>query len=290
MMFEKLNLKDKTFIELEDGHYTWWDNILKDKDLSVQIRKDNTIDVYYNGGALIAGLEYGKGGFSAQIHPKYIPFEKDGYYKKMSLTRKGIDFKKQDLAYMSFSNLEKDKLKAIKNRIGVRHENSSEKAIQYRFANLDQSIIDAEFQSENELRIDLVRIDQSVKKLVFIEVKTMGDKRLYTNEIIDQLTKYYDYVKANAKDLLEYYKKVLQIKKTLGIITTKELINLSLDDYSVEPKPLLVFGDCEQLWIDKYSDAIDKKIQKVAYGAYYYGQTGSSLDLSQKKEKNRHVF
>ena len=53
-----LNPSDKTFIELQTGKYPWWENLKKNKNLSIQIRKGNTIDVYYNGGAILGELKY----------------------------------------------------------------------------------------------------------------------------------------------------------------------------------------------------------------------------------------
>jgi hypothetical protein len=169
----------------------------------------------------------------------------------------------------------------------------SEKAIQYKFATNDPYVIDTEFQLGNDLRIDLVRLDASVKKIVFIEVKTMGDPRLFTpttagkENIHDQLKKYNDFAVQHANDIAVYYTKVLQVKIDLGLFKDSKL---SLAGWQVEPRPLLLFGDCEQSWIDQNSAGIDKKIKGVAYGAYYFGAPDYSLDLIPKSNKNRHVY
>jgi hypothetical protein len=36
------------------------------------VRKDNYIDVYYNGGGVIKELKYSKNGYSGLIHCKYL--------------------------------------------------------------------------------------------------------------------------------------------------------------------------------------------------------------------------
>jgi hypothetical protein len=79
----------------------------------------------------------------------------------------------------------------------------------------------------------------------------------------------------------------LQVKINLGLFKEPKF---SLDGWQVEPRPLLLFGDCSQKWIDDNADGIDKKIKDVASGAYYFGGTTYSLDILPKSSRNRHVF
>jgi hypothetical protein len=291
-----LNPSDKTFIELKTGKYPWWDNLKKNKNISIQIRQDNKIDVYYNGGAILGELVYDehKRAFSARIHPKYIPLEKDNEY--MTLTLTDADVKIIDtFVPMGFSNFENEKLKLIMARVKKYHDSESEKAIQYNFATSDPCIIDAEFQINRSSRVDLVRLDVNSSKIVLIEVKTIGDSRLFsdptkdTKNIYHQLKKYQAYAIANKDALLAYYKKVLQVKNNLGL-TNPSVRKLTLDNWKIEFRPLLLFGDCTQSWINNNATDIDKKIKDVAYGAYYFGSSDRSLDLIPKTQKNRHVF
>jgi len=291
-----LNPSDKTFIELQTGKYPWWDSLTKNKNISIQIRKGNKIDVYYNGGAILGGLAYReqKKAFTAKIHSKYIPLEKDNDYMTLSLTPQKVKII-DSFAPMDFSVFENEKLKLIMDRVKKYHDPESEKAIQYNFAANDPCIIDAEFQFDKASRIDLVRLDKPSKKIVFIEIKTIGDSRLFTDPVKDpkniyhQLEKYYRYTNDNKKALLDYYTKVLQIKKDLGLAYSS-IRGLTLNGWEIESRPLLAFGDCTQSWIDNNSAGIDKKIKGVAYGAYYFGDSVYSLDLLPKTQKNRHVF
>lgn len=294
----KLDVAKDTFVELQKGIYPWWDNLKANKDISIQIRKENTIDVYFNGGALLRNLKYNarEKSFTAEIHPKYIPLANEKTYQSLSLSANGIGFTGK-VEPMGFSQLDAKPLKAIMDRIKERFDSESEKAIQYKFATTDPYIIDTEFQWENNLlRIDLVRLDAKQKKLVLVEIKTIGDPRLFPDrakgreDIHDQLKKYYEFAKKNAGFLLDYYAQILRIKINLGIITNPTVKKLTLDGWQVEEKPLLAFGDCTQQWINNNASDIDTRIEKFAYGAYYFGDTSPSLDLVSKTKGNRHIF
>lgn len=293
----KLNAAKDTFVELQKGIYPWWDNLKANKDISIQIRKENTIDVYFNGGTLLQTLKYNarEKGFTAKIHPKYIPLANEKTYQSLLLSANGIEFTGK-VEPMGFSQLDAKPLKAITDRIKERFDSKSEKAIQYKFATTDPYIIDTEFQWEDDLRIDLVRLDAETKKLALVEIKTIGDPRLFPDrakgreDIHDQLKKYYEFAKQNAVFLLDYYAQILRIKINLGIITNPAVKKLTLDGWQVEEKPLLAFGDCTQQWINNNAADIDARIKDVAYGAYYFGDTSPSLDLVLRPKGNRHIF
>jgi hypothetical protein len=293
---EHFNPDDKTFVELRSGKYPWWDNLKKNEKISIQIRKGNTLDVYYNSGAILKDLRYDdrQGVFAAHIHPKYIPLEDESRYQSLALSSEGVKFTgKIDIS--ALSQFEDAKLKAVMNRIKQHFNSETEKAIQYAFAVKDPCVIDTEFQWGANLRIDLIRLDVKAKKIVFVEVKTMGDPRLFAKpktgnaNIHDQLKTYHEFARDYSQEILDYYIKVLQVKNDLGL-TKPELKKLNLKDWQVEPCPLLAFGDCEQDWIDKISAVIDQRIKDVAYGAYYFGKPGYSLELVAKSQGNRHVF
>jgi hypothetical protein len=290
-----LNPSDGTFVELKAGNYPWWDNLKKNENISIQVRKDNTIDVYYNGGAILRSLKYNdqEKEFSAVIHPKYIPLERDNEYMALSLTKNNVKIL-DSFDPMGFSNFESAELKKIMGRVKKYHDSESEKAIQYKFATGDHCIIDTEFQLDDS-RIDLVRLDENSKKIVFVEIKTIDDSRLFSDpkkddkNIYHQLKKYHDFVNANEAALLKYYEKVLQIKNDLGL-TKPPIRGITLDGWQIETGPLLAFGDCSQKWIDDNATDIDGKIKGIAYGAYYFGDPKPSLDLVPKTKENRHVF
>jgi hypothetical protein len=297
-LMKKLNPDDATFVELKKkGKYPWWENLKKDEeDISIQIRKDNYIDVYRNGGAILKGLKYNtrEETFTAKIHSKYIPLKND--YVGLTLNAKGIEFTEK-IEPMDFLQFNEPELKAVKQRVKDRFKSETEKAIQYKFATSDSYIIDTEFEMEREdLRIDLIRLDTTVKKIVLIEVKRMGDSRLFApsspgkENVYDQLKKYRDFAVKHKKDILAYYSKVLKIKNNLEI-AKPELKELTLSsEWEVVEKPLLLFGDCNQNWIDGNEGKIKKKIEDVAYGTYYFGNTKPSLNLIHKTKGNRHIY
>jgi hypothetical protein len=296
-LMEKLNPKDATFVELKMGNYPWWDNLKKNNDISIQIRKGNTIDVYYNGGAILRELKFDttKRSFTASIHPKYIPLHDESNYQFLKLDSDGVKFT-GNIDRLALSQLGNTELKAITNRIKRYFGTESEKSIQYNFAVNDSYIIDTEFQMGREkLRIDLIRLDKSVKKIVFIEVKTMRDPRLFLpslpkkENVQDQLKKYMEFAVKHRNDILAYYSKVLRIKNDLGI-TKPELKKLTLDEWEVKEKPLLLFGDCEESWIKGKAAEINKKIKDVACGAYYFCDTTCNLDLIPKTKEYRYIF
>jgi hypothetical protein len=132
-------------------------------------------------------------------------------------------------------------------------------------------------------------MDTLVKKIVFVEVKTMGDRRLFNNKIIKQIEDYKDFITHFKPELLQYYKKILKIKRNLGILPDcikKE----NIDDYEILEKPLLLFGDCEQLWIDRFSKELDEKIKAHAIGCYYFGKPNYSCEIINSSKQNRHIF
>ena len=125
---------------------------------------------------------------------------------------------------------------------------------------------------------------------MFVELKTMGDSRLYTDEIYDQLKKYNDFATKLESDIVEYYKKIFSIKKKLEILPKGLEQISSIDDYTLEKKPLLLFGDCQQKWIDNDAKGINNKIKEVAIGAYYFGKPEYNCDIIPKTYKNKYIF
>ena len=49
----------------------WWKKVKKDKELYIEIRKKNIIDVYYRGGRM-AELKWNLGTIEVKAHPKYL--------------------------------------------------------------------------------------------------------------------------------------------------------------------------------------------------------------------------
>ncbi len=244
----KLDTNHHLFKKLAKSPPRWWSNLKSDKDLSIQIRKDNSIDVYFNGGSLITGLQLNGKVFSGNIHKQYVPIAGKDYVKYF-FDNNLVEFPSVEIT--KIDGFSASAIRKVKDRIKLFYQKTSEKGIQHTFLKKDPSFIDSEFQSRHKgktIRIDLVRLDEGIKRIVFVEVKTMGDNRLYSNEIIEQLKAYADFTKMRQKDIKNYYIKILAIKKALGILP-RSLRNVNLAQYEVYPKPLLLFGDCKQKWI-----------------------------------------
>ena len=72
--FTSLNPKDELFKKLKENNPTWWqfvkDNI-KPGGFYVDIRKNNSLNVYYNGGSLLK-ITLSKGLIKGKIHQYYL--------------------------------------------------------------------------------------------------------------------------------------------------------------------------------------------------------------------------
>ncbi len=69
-----LNPRAYLFEKIRIHQPKWWNLLSEDKELYIEIRKDNSINVYFFGGS-IARIEY-KNGFVDKIHQKYLRDDK----------------------------------------------------------------------------------------------------------------------------------------------------------------------------------------------------------------------
>jgi len=94
--FLSINPKAKIFEELKTQMPNWWFQFINDIELYVDIRKDNSINIYYFGGS-VARIEFkNKYGFVAKVHQKYL-----GDFKPRGKTKKGNDRFEYDQINMS---------------------------------------------------------------------------------------------------------------------------------------------------------------------------------------------
>jgi len=292
---EKLNPENSLFTELENKNPEWWQLLKDDNEIYIDIRKDNKIDVYYNGGALLQNLRHDGNTFFAKTHYKYLLPAKAKY---IDISLNESSFQLQDVAIqlLEIENLE-SVLPRLKANIRQHYSANSEKGIQARFVTNVQKFIDSEFQytfsyghERLTSRIDLTWVDESNQEIIMVELKTIGDSRLYDGEITQQLKKYMQFIEVHGDDLLSYYKKLFLIKKRLGLIA-KPLQHLeSLDGFRVQEKPLLLFGDCNQKWINKFKGEIKDAVQDVAFGSYFFGSPKHDCDRILKTTRNQHIY
>ncbi|MDD2300095.1 MAG: hypothetical protein PHU69_10710 [Fermentimonas sp.] len=225
--FFSLNPGANIFKEIKIQQPKWWTLLREDKELYIEIRKDNYINVYYHGGCL-AKIEY-KNGFIAKTHQKYL-----GDCEPRGKGNKGTD--KFEYDTIDLAKLDNTLIINIKERIKIdylRHienEKPTEKWIQGKLITGYSKYIDSEFQFNKDieigrLRIDLIELSNDV--LSFVELKGIFDSRLrndeYRNpkvpEIIEQMDKYKLFINKYENDIIEYYKKLIEIKNSLGLTT-----------------------------------------------------------------------
>ncbi len=325
MEFE-IDTEHKLFERLANDPPQWWKNLIADPDIYIDIRKDNYINVYCNGGSIMK-LE-GADEYKATMHFEYIPLKKEKNYIKFNFENGNISLP-DNIIPMPLNNFtstpldEEDKdrvfaLDAIKKRIKKSYPNKSEKGLQGKYItsnhmkeSSDGFFIDSEFQfhlGKKEMgRVDLVWVDLKKKKLIFVELKTMGDERLYLEnshepESIDvQLEKYQNFAEQYSKELIIYYDKIFKIKNNLGILPS--FVNeTSLLNYKLETKPILLVGDCTQYWIDgkdknnKNAEnvgnavKVNDRVKNIAHSCIYQGKSTFTFKIPEKSSGNIYCF
>ena len=188
-MQTKLSADHEFFERLSNESPPWWNNLKSDPDVYIDIRKDNSLNAYHNGGCImkLAGARE----YKAQIHFEYIPINKSGDYLAYKFDNGSVSLNEQKT--IAINDFDKESLELVKKRIIKFYPNDSEKGIQGRYVikNNRQSdaqgfFIDTEFQFSlkigNEVsrgRIDLVWVDMEKKQIVFIELKTITSESIY---------------------------------------------------------------------------------------------------------------
>ena len=248
-----------------------------DKEVYIHIRKDNYINAYYYGGSIIK-LEYKRGEFVGEIHHKYYEELLSNSNSKKTYLR--IDLNKFDKATLEHI---KKKISEEYSERKVKQENSeredqkeySEKFIQGEMIINNPNIIDSEFQfnldsEADKLRIDLTELSNGT--LTFNELKLITDSRLRKSdnnsvkcnkektepEIIGQMKKYNNFITNNHSEIEEYYKKLLEIRESLGLnIGDSKLVNVS------DKAKLTIINTYKHEILSEGKDCRIKKIEEV---------------------------
>ena len=236
--FETLNPNAPLFSELKSGNYSWWENIKNDSRLYIEIRKDNYINVYFEGGN-VAKLEYRSKDNTIQTstHSKYLHGNGDDYVE-CSLDKDLETIITNIKKYYSKTEDEKEKEK----------EEWSEKYIQSQYIiKYHSNYIDSEFAYKDDsfdIRIDLIECING--ELRFVELKTIDDSRMLKRnddnpEVVEQVKAYNKFIHEYEKEIIEYYDKIWTIKNDLGLI--KNDLGLIIPEErpsSLAEKPLLL--------------------------------------------------
>ena len=227
--FETLNPDAKIFHELKKNP-SWWVRFKNDSSLYIEIRKDNQVNVYFEGGS-VARIHYCSKHKKLQVftHHKYLnlpaPSKKNAYIECSDIIDKPIE---KDSEILICDKV----IERVKTCCSQKHaingivdkEKWSEKFIQGSLIIKSLTFhLDSEFaynDAASQNRIDLVRCDNGI--ITFVELKRIGDGRMLhktdeSPEIIDQMNRYKDFINRYSAQLLAYYQKLYDVKVELGL-------------------------------------------------------------------------
>jgi hypothetical protein len=217
---------------------------MKPEGFYVDIRKDNSLNIYYNGGSLLK-ITLSHSEINCKIHKKYLSKEE---------SKEGSKYVIYDPIHLPE---EADK---IKENIASYYSNTSEYGIKARLIrNPNARYIDSEFA-----HIDLTKLENN--KIVFVELKRIQDHRLLPNkynngepEILSQMKAYHQFINDHKQEITKYYKKLFMIKRDLGILPKSLNEIKSIENYEL--------CDNVELYIEPYSEPYSelspKNIQKI---------------------------
>ena len=227
--FETLNPDAKIFHELKKNP-SWWVRFKNDSSLYIEIRKDNQVNVYFEGGS-IARIHYCSKHKKLQVftHHKYLnlpaPSKKNAYIECSDIIDKPIE---KDSEILICDKV----IERVKTCCSQKHaingivdkEKWSEKFIQGSLITKSSVFyLDSEFaynDAASQNRIDLVRCDNGI--ITFVELKRIADGRMLhktdeSPEIIEQMNRYKDFINRYSAQLLAYYQKLYDVKVELGL-------------------------------------------------------------------------
>lgn len=236
---------------------TWWNMILNDNDLYVNVRKNNHINVYYRGASIMS-LRYDSK-FIAEIHNYYLGYDKDRCGKLACPYGMVNKDPKEIVACIDMIKYRVKKNPKYWADDG-QPEDWSEKYVQscmYKgeeYCVDNECYIDTEFACRlndgTDIRIDLVKLVNNT--IQFVELKRVQDNRLTPKqncnscaEIITQMNNYADFIKevTGQKDVvLGYYRSILEIMEKIGI------------DMKAKSKDVMKLSDHVELFITYYKE------------------------------------
>ena len=227
--FETLNPDAKIFHELKKNP-SWWVRFKNDSSLYIEIRKDNQVNVYFEGGS-VARIHYCSKHKKLQVftHHKYLglpaPSKSNAYIECSDIIDKPIE---KDSEILICDKV----IERVKTCCSQKHaingvvdkEKWSEKFIQGSLIIKSLTFhLDSEFaynDAASQNRIDLVRCDNGI--ITFVELKRIGDGRMLhktdeSPEIVEQMNRYKDFINRYSAQLLAYYQKLYDVKVELGL-------------------------------------------------------------------------
>lgn len=247
--FDILKPEAKIFQELKKNP-SWWARFKNDSSLYIEIRKDNQVNVYFEGGS-VARIHYCSKHKKLQVftHHKYlnlpVPSKRNAYIECSGI----IDEPKETNSEILVCDKVIERVKTCysqKHAINgiVDKEKWSEKFIQGTLITQSSDFhLDSEFaynDATDKNRIDLIRCDKGV--ITFVELKRIADGRMLhktdeSPEIVDQMNRYKDFITKYSVELLAYYQKLYDVKAELGLPVPQ------IRPSSINPEPHLLIFD-----------------------------------------------
>lgn len=247
--FDILKPEAKIFQELKKNP-SWWARFKNDSSLYIEIRKDNQVNVYFEGGS-VARIHYCSKHKKLQVftHHKYlnlpVPSKSNAYIECSGI----IDEPKETNSEILVCDKVIERVKTCysqKHAINgiVDKEKWSEKFIQGTLITQSSDFhLDSEFaynDATDKNRIDLIRCDNGV--ITFVELKRIADGRMLhktdeSPEIVDQMNRYKDFITKYSVELLAYYQKLYDVKAELGLPVPQ------IRPSSINPEPHLLIFD-----------------------------------------------
>ena len=247
--FDTLNPDATIFQELKKNP-SWWVRFKNNPSLYIEIRKDNQVNVYFEGGS-VARIHYCSKHKKLQVftHHKYLnlpaPSKSNAYIECSGI----IDEPKETNSEILVCDKVIERVKTCysqKHAINgiVDKEKWSEKFIQGTLITQSSDFhLDSEFaynDATDKNRIDLIRCDNGV--ITFVELKRIADGRMLhktdeSPEIVDQMNRYKDFITKYSVELLAYYQKLYDVKAELGLPVPQ------IRPSSINPEPHLLIFD-----------------------------------------------
>lgn len=251
--FDTLKIEANIFSELKKNP-EWFEHCKNDNSLYIEIRKDNQVNIYSEGGSV------------ARIHycSKLKKLQVFTHYKYLGL-------KDSDKTYLECSQIIGDEIDNILENVKDNYsqkkaengiyskEKWSEKYIQGNLITktFKRQHLDSEFAYKDgsfDIRIDLIKVVDGA--VTFVELKRMDDARMLKKEgvepeIIEQMKAYADFIAEYKEKILDYYQTVYDIKKDLKLPLP-------------EQRPILVNSIPELLIFDRWEKSHPARIRHRA--------------------------
>lgn len=285
------------------GSSQLWRNFCLDLDLSPEVR-EGCVTVYYRSGALLRELCLSDGRLFADVHQKFVPLSRSGTSTQVSLAMTdvaGLTFV-DTLAPLALGNGEPAVLTEYKRMMDQVLTGPEGVIVQSIIRRTENQIIDQEiaFQETGQSRdqIDLCHFDTGLRKLVFVEVKRISDKRLFLRngsvEVLDQLAAYGRRLCEQKREICDVYRSVVRWKRELGL--GGRLVHVPQDcEMDLLEKPVLVIGDCSDDDVKRINAAAEEwaplmqGLPMVAAGYILCGKNGCSLRLNNRGQARSYL-